>query len=687
MTTLPSFRLPQQLQSSTGTLSSGWAPTTELTSFFTLGDATNNKQSSDEHKEQLTNNYEQSGTQQQQSIDILSMFAPFNKSDRLGKISDFTQSNEYYQNRQRQSQQRDGSVVGSSIHDSNDITFSYRQDRVDDNSFTLVDSRTAVSSTNNNKNKYNQSNRNQRGGIIGQPPRVPGVANNFQSQQRTGAMSSVQQQRALQATQQTNKASTTKAWGNTQGSNTSGNNLISRASTGFGTQTTTARSGTINVSARQVAVQQRQATYANYRRRGYNNQQQVDEIDKPQSIDIQPNYTLLNEITINELNNSLSECSSVKDITTAGVLKSYNTTYNRVTPRNPITLNQYDRKQFFTATTSEDTILTNLMKQSNNNKCTVYATDSIISILMSANKTVQPWDIIIRKFNNVIVLDKRSTSKIDYITVGENVIYDSNDTNKITDIDNMNHFDNLSIEATIINQNFSQQILNNKSDDSKLELDQPNPFIDSLQDEYEAASVGYKYRSFTLNGFDLVVRCSINAYVDQSGTTQYVISRALNEYDSKHSGTIDYRQRLESQTGAILASEMKNNMNKLTRWTAEAVLCGVEHVRLGFVSRLNNKSNYKHQILMTKLYTPSTFADSLSIKVRALWGSLNTIIKQIQSYDNGTYLLLRDANKPVLKLYSVPENTFADELSDISQYINTSTESHNDDTQTEETQE
>ena len=45
---------------------------------------------------------------------------------------------------------------------------------------------------------------------------------------------------------------------------------------------------------------------------------------------------------------------------------------------------------------------------------------------------------------------------------------------------------------------------------------------------------------------------------------------ALNEADSKLSGGIDWRQKLESQRGAVLATELKNNSNKLAKWTIQA---------------------------------------------------------------------------------------------------------------------
>jgi translation initiation factor 3 subunit D len=69
------------------------------------------------------------------------------------------------------------------------------------------------------------------------------------------------------------------------------------------------------------------------------------------------------------------------------------------------------------------------------------------------------------------------------------------------DPDNINSPERLSLEATSINQNFSQQILKAGHRDT---FDMPNPFFgdDDLGAEGSAeasqpASVGYRYRKFT----------------------------------------------------------------------------------------------------------------------------------------------------------------------------------------------
>ena len=42
--------------------------------------------------------------------------------------------------------------------------------------------------------------------------------------------------------------------------------------------------------------------------------------------------------------------------------------------------------------------------------------------------------------------------------------------------------------------------------------------------------------------------------------------KALNEWDSRYSGNIDWRQKLDVQRGAVLANELKHNSCKLSRY-------------------------------------------------------------------------------------------------------------------------
>ena len=108
----------------------------------------------------------------------------------------------------------------------------------------------------------------------------------------------------------------------------------------------------------------------------------------------------------------------------------------------------------------------------------------------------------------------------------------------------------------------------------------------------------------------------------------------------------------------MLATELKNNSNKLAKWTLQAMLAGADLIKLGYVSRTNPKSAESHVILGTGVYKPREFAPLINLNVSNAWGILKAIIDICLGLDEGKYLLLKDPNKPVVRFYSVPTDAF-----------------------------
>ena len=50
------------------------------------------------------------------------------------------------------------------------------------------------------------------------------------------------------------------------------------------------------------------------------------------------------------------------------------------------------------------------------------------------------------------------------------------------------------------------------------------------------------------------------------------------------SGGIDWRGKLDSQRGAVLATELKNNSCKLAKWTVASILAGSDTIKFGLAS-------------------------------------------------------------------------------------------------------
>ena len=64
---------------------------------------------------------------------------------------------------------------------------------------------------------------------------------------------------------------------------------------------------------------------------------------------------------------------------------------------------------------------------------------------------------------------------------------------------------------------------------------------------------------------------------------------------------MDWRQKIENQRGAVLATELKNNANKLARWTSAALVASIDSIKLGYVARAHPRDRHHHVILSTQV--------------------------------------------------------------------------------------
>lgn len=87
---------------------------------------------------------------------------------------------------------------------------------------------------------------------------------------------------------------------------------------------------------------------------------------------------------------------------------------------------------------------------------------------------------------------QRENSIFDYLTVSETA-HDPPSASE--DCEEVNYPEKLSLEATMINQNFSQQVLVEPSDATRKTFE-PNPFFEDDDQGSEPAAVAYRYRKF-----------------------------------------------------------------------------------------------------------------------------------------------------------------------------------------------
>lgn len=79
------------------------------------------------------------------------------------------------------------------------------------------------------------------------------------------------------------------------------------------------------------------------------------------------------------------------------------------------------------------------------------------------------------------------------------------------------------------------------------------------------------------------------------------------------------------------------------------------------MSRVNPRSNDKHVILGVIGWKPRDFANQMNLSLSNGWGIVRTIADMCLRRDEGKFVLVKDPNKSILRLYEVPAGSFEDD--------------------------
>lgn len=311
--------------------------------------------------------------------------------------------------------------------------------------------------------------------------------------------------------------------------------------------------------------------------------------DKPQrirdaSVNVKPDWRMIEEIDFNRLSKLNLETDAGEDIENYGFLYYYDRQYDKPAVKGMEKKLEVIERLYYNPTTSEDPIIQQLAEK---DEATVFATETILSMLMCATRSVYPWDIVIVRQGNKVFLDKREGSNLDYVTVNENAVDPPMDA--ADGKESINSPQALSLEATFINENFAHQVVI-ESEDRKYNFEHENPFYGGEESE-PLASKGYRYRRFDLSVSEddpihLIVRAEVDAVSKNpiNNNDLFFTVKALNEFDDTAQGAggaPNWRDKLATQRGAVIATEMRNNSCKLARWTTQAILANADSMRIG----------------------------------------------------------------------------------------------------------
>ena len=196
-------------------------------------------------------------------------------------------------------------------------------------------------------------------------------------------------------------------------------------------------------------------------------------------------------------------------------------------------------------------------------------------------------------------------SEIDKVTINE-----SDNTSTIYDDKNINSFNNLNIEATLINEFIKEQILDTEGGEV-YPSSYPNPFIEEDENDENVEHAGYVYRLWNLEGTKILVRSQVHAYStvydeekneeeeeseenedkeesEEKGESEeekgkkikydFIDIFALNEFDKNN-----YLAKESNLGASIIKKELKNNYIKMAKWGILSYLGGVKKLKIAFL--------------------------------------------------------------------------------------------------------
>lgn len=394
------------------------------------------------------------------------------------------------------------------------------------------------------------------------------------------------------------------------------------------------------------------------------------------SVDIRPEWTVLEQIQLSSLTKLSYTVAAPEELSTHGQLAYFDKVVERATPKSEMGLKRLAAPRTPPPSASDDPILKQIAAlppppcapaaateetsapAPPQPQARVFATDVVLAALMCAPRSAFSWDIVITVDGKDVWLDRRAGSNLESLTVSETA-QEAGSVRAPEDKDSINSVEKLSAEATSVNAAFVTQSTGGAPGavgGKRLSFEPPSELTQAALFGPTAGgggSLAFRYRRWPLDAeTSLYCRCELNCAIDYKGEELVGTVKALNEFDSKVTG-IDWRQKIETQRGAVLATELKNNGNKLARWTCAALLAGAEQMKVGYVSRVHPKDAAAHVILATQTHKPKDFATQINLSVTNMWGILKTVVDLVKALPAGRYVLVKDPSKPLVRLYDI----------------------------------
>ena len=230
--------------------------------------------------------------------------------------------------------------------------------------------------------------------------------------------------------------------------------------------------------AKYLVQTRRRGKWKNYKptkKRHHNNNNNA--LKREPSVKVKADWVVKEQFELTQLTKMSANVPKVEDLLFCGHLAKYDQNYDKCScrPGKSRPLKKFDNYNFTYVTTLEDP---NLLVFAEQKKGNVFATDELMAQLMCSTRSVHPWDLVFTRLEDTLFIDKRDDSNLEMLTVNETA--PPQDPDKNEEVSHINTPEKLSIEATAINQNYSQQVLLHEQ---KKTYEHENPFADDEDGE------------------------------------------------------------------------------------------------------------------------------------------------------------------------------------------------------------
>jgi translation initiation factor 3 subunit D len=328
------------------------------------------------------------------------------------------------------------------------------------------------------------------------------------------------------------------------------------------------------------------------------------------------------------------------DLGTAGAIPEYDRTWDgRPNPKRNVPFTLPNTLAFGTGPRNDRFIMDLAENERGTEDITIYTTDIILSALLTVKNSVFPWDLTVIKEGNQIFIEpseKNKANYVDILTVNENTASDLPEDEK--------EMLRLCIESTNVNKKFIE--LTTKGTEVK---DFSAGKAADLAEVPERKV--YRYRKWILdNKINVVVRSEADAYITEGDNTPFIKVCALNECMSQN----DWKQNVELNRGALISSELRNNLCKICKWLCQAYLTECNTFKIGFVTKPNAKEP-KYSILTVEDMSTTTLSNTQGFRMKDSWSIIKTVADVMSKYEDGVYSFVKLPYKQGIRIYQVPD--------------------------------